>query len=220
MALTKFNYNSFDLTTAASKGLGFNSDADGFETSSAGSMTLIKTITASSSSTVSFVNGSSDVVLDNTYSVYKFQFINIHPSAHIEFAFNASVDTGSNYNVAKTTTTLASWHAENGASSGLSYIDEDLAQGTGVARISGNLYTDNDSSMSGVMYLFNPSSTTFVKHFLTDTQRMDYSSQGYTNRWLSSGYMNNTSAVDAIQFSMVSGNIDAGTIKLYGIKDS
>ena len=220
MALTKYNYNSFDLTTAASKGLGFNSDADGFETSSAGSMTLIKTITASSSSTVSFVNGSSDVVLDNTYSVYKFQFINIHPSAHIEFAFNASVDTGSNYNVAKTTTTLASWHAENGASSGLSYIDEDLAQGTGVARISGNLYTDNDSSMSGVMYLFNPSSTTFVKHFLTDTQRMDYSSQGYTNRWLSSGYMNSTSAVDAIQFSMVSGNIDAGTIKLYGIKDS
>tara|TARA_X000001382_G_C3101577_1_gene156880 strand:+ start:68 stop:730 length:663 start_codon:yes stop_codon:yes gene_type:complete len=220
MALTKYNYNSFDLTTAASKGLGFNSDADGFETSSAGSMTLIKTITASSSSTVSFVNGSSDVVLDNTYSVYKFQFINIHPSAHIEFAFNASVDTGSNYNVAKTTTTVASWHAENGASSGLSYIDEDLAQGTGVARISGNLYTDNDSSMSGVMYLFNPSSTTFVKHFLTDTQRMDYSSQGYTNRWLSSGYMNSTSAVDAIQFSMVSGNIDAGTIKLYGIKDS
>jgi hypothetical protein len=78
VALTKYNYNSFDLTTAASKGLAFNSDADGFETSSAGSMTLIKTLTASSSSSdLSFVHGSSDVVLDSTYPVYLFKFINV-----------------------------------------------------------------------------------------------------------------------------------------------
>jgi hypothetical protein len=184
-----------------------------------GVWTLIKTLTASSSSTLSFVHGSSDVVLDSTYPIYVFKFINMHPSAHIEFAFNASIDTGSNYNVAKTTTTVASWHAENGASGGISYIDEDLANGTGVARISGNTYTDNDSSMSGEMFLFNPSSTVFVKHFMADTQRMDYSSQGYTNRWLSAGYINSTSAVDAIQFSMVSGTFD-GKIKLYGLKDS
>ena len=210
MALVKYNNRSIrNLTTAPAAAA-----------SSPGALVHIKTLTASSSGTLSFVNGSSSVVLNNTYSVYKFEFINIHPSAHIEFAFNASVDTGSNYNVAKTTTTVASWHAENGASSGISYIDEDLAQGTGVARISGNLYTDNDSSMSGTLTLFNPSSTTFVKHFLADTQRMDYSSQGYTNRWLSSGYINSTSAVDAIQFSMVSGNIDAGKITLYGIKES
>jgi len=206
MALVKYNNNSISSVTS---GASFP----------AGAMTLIKTLTASSSSTLSFVDGSSDVVLDNTYPIYLFKFINIHPSAHIEFAFNASIDTGSNYNVAKTTTTVANWHAENGASSGISYIDEDLANGTGVARISGDTYTDNDSSMSGEMYLFNPSSTTFIKHFMADTQRMDYSSQGYTNRWLSSGYINSTSAVDAIQFSMVSGTFD-GLIKLYGIKDS
>ena len=220
MALTKFNFNSFDVTTAASKGLAFNSNANGFETSSAGSMTLIKTLTASSSSTFSFVDGSSSVVLDNTYPVYMFKFINIHPSAHIEFAFNASADGGSNYNVTKTTSTTSAYHGENGSSADYYYIDEDVAQGTGVARISGNIYTDNDSSMSGSMTLFNPSSTTFVKHFISDTQRMDYSVVPYTNRWLCAGYLNTTSAIDAIQFSMVSGNIDSGTIKLYGIKDS
>ena len=79
MALTKYNYNSFDLTTAASKGLAFNSSANGFETSSAGSMTLIKTLTASSSSDLTFVHGTSDVVLDNTYPIYLFKCINMHP---------------------------------------------------------------------------------------------------------------------------------------------
>ena len=99
MALTKFNYNSFDLTTAASKGLAFNSSANGFETSTSGSMTLIKTLTASSSSTLSFVDGSSSVVLDNTYPVYVFKFINIHPASSGEnFRVNFSVDSGSNYN--------------------------------------------------------------------------------------------------------------------------
>jgi len=207
MALVKYNNNSLSAITAASS-------------LPNGAMTLIKEQTASSSSTISFVHGTSDVVLDGTYPIYVFKFINIHPSAHIEFAFNASTDTGSNYNVAKTNTTTSAYHGENGASADYYYIDEDIAQGTGVARICGNTYTDNDSSMSGQMFLFEPSSTTFAKHFITDTQRMDYSSVGYTNRWLTAGYMNTTSAVDAIQFSMVSGNIDSGSIKLYGIKDS
>ena len=207
MALVKYNNNSISTITAVA-GL------------ANGAMTLIKSQTASSSSTISFVHGTSDVFLDSTYPIYLFKFINIHPSAHIEFAFNASTDTGSNYNVAKTNTTTSAYHGENGTSSGYYYIDEDIAQGTGVARICGNTYTDNDSSMSGQMFLFEPSSTTFVKHFITDTQRMDYSSVGYTNRWLTAGYMNTTSAVDAIQFSMVSGTIDSGSIKLYGIKDS
>ena len=115
---------------------------------------------------MSFVDGSDGVTLDATYPIYVFKFINIHPSAHIEFAFNASIDSGSNYNVAKTTTTTSAFHGENDAAGPTYYyIDEDLAQGTGVARISGNIYTDNDSSMSGQMYLFNPSSTTFVKTF-------------------------------------------------------
>ena len=206
MSLVKYNNNSISAVTAAAS-------------IPSGALTLIKTLTASSSSTLSFVDGSSDVVLDSTYPIYKFVFINIHPSAHIEFAFNASTDSGSNYNVAKTTTTTSAFHAENGAAAAYYYIDEDLAQGTGVARISGNTYTDNDSSMSGEMWIFNPSNTTYVKHYIANTQRMDYSGQGYTNQWLSAGYMNTTSAVDAIQFSMVSGTFD-GKIKLYGIKDS
>jgi len=223
VALTKFNFNSFDVTSAASKGLGFNASANGFSIINPGSMTLIKTLTASSDSTLSFVDGSSDVVLDNTYPVYIFKFINIHGASKIEFAFNASIDTGSNYNVAKTNTTTSAYHNEGGSSADYYYIDEDIAQSTGVARISGDINNDNDGSMSGQMFLFNPSSTTFVKHFLTDTQRMDYSPNNtvpYTNRWITAGYINTTSAVDAIQFSMVSGNIDSGTIKLYGIKDS
>ena len=197
-------------------------DAGAFS-ASLGSMVHIKTLTASSSANLSFVHGSSGVVLNNTYPIYLFKFINIHPASHIELAFNASTDTGSSYNVAKTTTTTSAYHGEGGQTGGNNsfyYIDEDLAQGTGVARISGDCYTDNDSSISGEMYLFNPASTTYVKHFISTTQRMDYSSVAYTNQWACGGYLNTTSAVDAIQFSMVSGNMDAGTIKLYGIKDS
>ena len=105
MALTKYNYNSFDLTTAASKGLAFNSSANGFETAAEGSMILIKTLTASSSSTISFVNGTSDVVLNNTYPIYLFKFINIHAANEYDaFQINFSTDGGSNYNVTKTTT--------------------------------------------------------------------------------------------------------------------
>ena len=195
-------------------------DAGAFS-ASLGSMILIKTLTASNSGTLSFVHGASDVVLNNTYPIYMFKFINIHPASHTEFTFNTSIDSGSNYNVAKTTTTTSAYHGENDASGPTYYyIDEDLAQGTGVARISGDIYTDNDSSMSGEMFLFSPSSTTFVKHFISDTQRMDYSGAGYSNQWKCAGYTNTTSAVNAIQFSMVTGNIASGTIKLYGIKDS
>jgi len=206
MALVKYNNNSISAITTAG-------------TMSA-SQVLIKEQTASSSASISFVHGSGGVVLDNTYSIYKFEFINIHPSAHITFGFNASTDSGSNYNVTKTTTTTSAYHGENGSSADYYYIDADLSQSTAVQRIAGDLYTDNDSSMSGSMLLFAPYSDTFVKHFLSDTQRMDYSVVGYSNRWLCGGYLNTTSAINGIQFSMISGNIDSGQIKLYGIKDS
>ena len=118
----------------------------------AGGLKLIKTLTASSSSTLSFVDGSSDVVLDNTYKEYLFIFNNIHPSAKGNFQFNMSTDSGSNYNVAKTTTIHLAWHAESDASAGGGYNDSlDLAQGTGVANISGDIVTDNDASCSGYL---------------------------------------------------------------------
>ena len=221
MALTKFNYNSFDVTSAASTALGFNANANGFATINPGSMTLIKTLTASSSANLSFVDGSSSVVLDNTYPVYMFKFINIHPSASDEkLGFNLSVDGGSNYNVSKTTTYFIAYHDEADSATALSYdpYGIDLANGTGVNYFSVGVGNGNDECLSGEMTLFNPSSTTFVKHFTGRAN--NYYQADYTMDNYFAGYANTTSAVNAIQFSMSSGNIDAGTIKLYGIKDS
>ena len=220
MALTKYNYNSFDITPVASKALAFNSDADGFTTAAEGSMVLIKELTASTSATLSFVDGTSDVVLDSTYPVYLFKFINMHPATdNAGLSFNFSVDTGSNYNVAKTTTTPRAYHDEADTETAIEYDGgKDLAQSTAVQRILRFIGNANDESGSGELWLFNPSSTTFVKHFVATGNTYyggDYSFHDFT-----AGYGNTTSAVDAVQFSMSSGNIDAGTIKLYGIKDS
>jgi hypothetical protein len=187
-------------------------------TADVGAMKLIKTLTASSSSTLSFVNGSSDVVLDSTYRTYIFKFINIHPSNDGGvFEFNMSADTGSNYNVAKTTTAFRAYHAESDAEYQLAYeAGGDLAQGTGFQMLNlGDLGGDNDQSFSGTMTLFNPSSTTFVKHFTSEANNSR--SIDYTYHSFIAGYGNTTSAVDAIQFKNSSNNIDSGTIKMYGI---
>jgi len=183
-----------------------------------GSMILIKTLTASSSSTLSFVDGSSDVVLDNTYPIYKFVFNNIHPSEASRPQFNLSADSGSNYNVAKTTTFFAGFNDEGSSSGDIAYsTGGDLAQGTGVQRLGGDTDADNDTAMSGEMWLFNPSSTTYVKHFMA---RVNQVSTAYSQEVHLAGYGNTTSAIDAVQFSQDSGTIQSGTIKLYGIKDS
>jgi hypothetical protein len=184
------------------------------------SLTHIKTLTASSSANLSFVDGSSDVVLDNTYPIYVFKFINIHPATDgAQFKFNLSADTGSNYNVAKTTTFFKAYHNEAGSATSLTYeASDDLAQGTGSQFLSSVIDNDNDACWDGTMHLFNPSSTTFVKHFISVGASLGASTYSYND--FVAGYGNTTSAVDAVQFTMSSGNIDAGTIKLYGIKDS
>ena len=184
------------------------------------SLTHIKTLTASSSSTLSFVDGSSDVVLDSTYPIYLFKFINIHPSQdNTRFEFNCSSDSGSNYNVTKTTTHFYAYHDEGGSDQALTYAaGSDLAQSTSANRLGIGLGTDNDQGLSGELMFFNPSSTTFVKHFLTRTNNIMY--HNYSLDTYSAGYMNTSSAIDAVQFAMSSGNMDAGTIKLYGLKDS
>ena len=207
MALVKYNNNSISSVTSAAS-------------FPAGAMTLIKTLTASSSSTLSFVNGSSDVVFDSTYPIYLFKFINIHPATdNVQFMHNGSIDAGSNYNVTKTNTMFEGEHSEGGGSGTLNYISShDIAQGTGNAKFTYNVGNDNDQSVSGSMFLFNPSSTTFVKHFMSvvsNTHNGNYEKNTYT-----AGYYNTTSDLDAVQFSYSSGNIDSGTIKLYGIKDS
>ena len=220
MALSKVDFNNINVTPAASKKLKWNSSANGFETGDVGgSMVLISTVTASSSSTLSFTSG-----IDSTYKEYIFKFIDIHPSHDSgKFSFNLSVDGGSNYNVAKTTTLFDAYERENDGSNGFNYIaSQDLAQGTGFQNLTPEveLGQDNDASSSGELFLFNPSSTTYVKHFMWTGNHMSYYSTPWSINSYVAGYGNTTSAVDAIQFKMTSGNIDAGTFKLYGIKDS
>ena len=183
-----------------------------------GSMVFIKKLTASSSSTLSFVNGSSDVVLDSTYKEYLFTFKDIHPATDsVSFQFNLSIDGGSNYNVTKTTTEFSAYHNEGDSATALGYNDvNDLAQSTNDQKLSSsNLGNGNDEAFVGTLHLFNPSSTTFVKHFISRVgfyHDSDYAIDGFI-----SGYGNTTSAVNAVIFKMSSGNIDAGDICLYGI---
>jgi hypothetical protein len=220
VALTKFNYNSFDLTTAASKGLAFNSSANGFETAAEGSMTLIKTVTASNDATIDFVDGTSSVVLDSTYPVYLFKMINVHGiTDDTQFKFQGNSSGGSGFNETITSTYFKAGQNEAGDYTILGYgTGSDQAQGTGYQTISENMGNANDECGSGELYLFNPSSTTFVKHFLVKLQHQQHASQSYQS--YTAGYFNTTSAIDEISFKFASGNIDSGTFKLYGIKDS
>lgn len=220
MALTKFNYNSFDVTPVASKALAFNSDADGFTTAAEGSRVLIKTVTASSDSTINFVDGTDDVVLDNTYPTYLFKIINMHPATDNQvFEFQGNAAGGSGYNETITSTVFRAYHDEANTATSLAYtINEDLAQGTDHQHLANGVGNGNDESLSGELWLFNPSSTTFIKHFIGRTQFYEAASGSFEH--YTAGYFNTTSAIDEIQFKMASGNIDAGTFKLYGIKDS
>ena len=185
--------------------------------SALGEMRFIKKQTASSSATISFVDGTSDVVLDNTYKEYLFTFNNIHPATDsVYLQFNGSIDTGSNYNVTKTTTFFRAAHDEADSTTVFGYdTGEDIAQGTGFQGLNVSIGNDNDQCGVGILHLFNPSSTTFVKHFIfrgANPNAGDYMVDTFV-----AGYFNTTSAVDAIQFKMASGNIDAGDICLYGI---
>jgi len=185
-----------------------------------GKMTLIKEQTASSSSSISFVDGSSSVVLDNTYPIYVFKYINIHPATDsVYFNVNFSTDSGSNYNVTKTTTIFIGFHKEDDSTAVLQYqTGDDLAQSTSDAKLSVLVGNGNDESTSGELILFNPSSTTFMKHFISKSN--DYERNNASSNTFASGYGNTTSAIDGVRFKMSSGNIDSGTIKLYGIKGS
>tara|TARA_Y100000004_G_scaffold193006_1_gene254658 strand:- start:45 stop:644 length:600 start_codon:yes stop_codon:yes gene_type:complete len=176
-----------------------------------GDLVFISRSTASSSSSVNITSG-----IDSTYKEYIFMFNNIHGSAASDFQINFSIDGGSNYNVTKTTTAISAYHGENDSTPDVYYItSHDLAQSTGAKKIMGTIYNDNDNSGSGYLHLFDPSNTTFVKHFISSTQRTDNAT---SNNFYTAGYGNTTSAINAVQFTMASGNIDSGTIDLYGVK--
>jgi len=179
-----------------------------------GSLVLLSTQNASSSSAISFTTG-----LDSTYKEYIFKFINIHPQTDdTHFTVNFSADSGSNYNVTKTASLFVSQHAENAGFAGLSYqgsIDSD--QSTSAQQLCFGLGNDNDENMCGTLRLFDPSSTTFVKHFLSECSSPSHDTSPELTHVFVSGYGNTTSAIDAVQFTMSSGNIDSGTIKMYGV---
>ncbi len=200
MALNFANNNSLSAITTKPSGL------------SGGALNLISTQTASSSSTISFTSG-----IDDTYDSYVFKFYDIHPATNgTFFQFNMSADSGSNYNVTKTTTSFYAYHTESGSASALTYDSgQDLAQGTGFQNLLYAISSDNDSSGSGELTIFNPSSTTFVKHFLATSNTSATSPYSINFRY--GGYGNTTSSIDAVQFKMSSGNIDSGVIKLYGV---
>jgi len=205
MALVKYNNNSLSSVTSAA----------GFP---AGAMTLIKTLTISDSANATLINGSSDVVLDNTYPIYIIKLINIHPANDREdFTMNLTTD-GTNFNVTKTTTCIECYSWENDSTPAFAYRDLDLANGTGEQSIAIGCGNDNDENICSIIFLFNPSSTTFVKHFIIDTQFTE--GQGICFRQPVAGYANTTSAITGVRFKFASGNIGSGTIKLYGIKDS
>ena len=203
MALVKYNNNSISAIT--STGL------------TAGAMTLIKSQTASSSATISFVHGTSDVVLDSTYPIYLFTFINMHPATNnVDFQFNGSDDTSSHsFDITKTTTFFTAEHSESGSEYFSYSTSGDLAQSTGYQRIFNGIGNVNDESCAGILHLFDPSNTTFAKHFLgIFTGNRQANSNGV---YYLGGYFNTTAAITALDFKVDSGNIDSGTIDMYGV---
>lgn len=178
---------------------------------SGGALNLISTQTASSSASIEFS-------IDGTYDSYVFKFINIHPQNDGDPPlFNLSTDGGSNYNVVKTTTVFRDLHNEGDTNSGIGYrTNEDSAQSTAYQYISAaGCGNDNDQCWVGYLHLFNPSSTTYVKHFICKTQL--YTHDDYSYQTHMAGYANTTSAINAIDFKFTSGNIDDGIIKMYGV---
>ena len=173
-------------------------------------MTLITTNTSSNAANSSFTSS-----IDSTYKLYIFKFYDVNPATdEANFTFNVSIDGGSNYNVTKTTSAFRAEHLEDDTS-GLAYqAGSDLAQATGFQLLGSSLGNASDESAAGELFLFNPSNTTFVKHFYSTTS-FSRANDGEHN-FYASGYANTTDNVDAIQFKMSSGNFD-GTIKMYGV---
>ena len=177
-----------------------------------GNMVLISSQTASNSASISFTTG-----IDSTYKEYQFYCININPASDsVKFEFNMSTDAGSNYNVTKTSTQFRAYHNEADTSAALNYGgSDDLAQSTSFQSLSNSVGNGADESCEGILTLFSPSSTTYVKHFIGTFNQ--YQGGDYTQNDFCAGYGNTTSAINAVRFQMSSGNFD-GTILMYGIK--
>lgn len=185
-----------------------------------GALTLIKSITASASASISFVNGASGVVFDDTYKSYIFKFIDVHPSTEADntaFHFQCSTDGGSNYNTTMTSSHFRAANYEDDSDRFLSFnVTQAQSQDTDFASlINGSIGTDNDQSASGFLQIFNPADTTFVKHFISTVN--SYNLNNVSMVAYNGGYFNTTSAINAIQFKFSAGNVDNAIIKMYGV---
>ena len=200
MALTKISNNSLSAISTLPASI------------PTGALTLLSTQTASSSASISFTSG-----IDSTYDSYVFKFIDIHPQTDgAYFQFQFSTDSGSTYATTITSTSFNAAHNESDSVAVLQYVTaDDLAQSTSFQRFSATVGADNDQSTSGSMQIFNPSSTTYVKHFIANLDV--YNPNDYSASVFTAGYGNTTNAINAIQFKMSSGNIDDGIIKMYGV---
>ena len=207
MALTTFNPRSFDLSdTYAFTGTVSGTNVGG------GNLVKISEQTASASSSISFTSG-----IDSTYRTYCFRFNDIHSSNdNVYFRFQGSTNGGSSYGVTTTTTHFKAYQSESATNPTLAYqTADDLAQSTSYINLAQGMGTDNDQQTSGELWLFNPSSTTYVKHFMARME--NYQTSDYAQDLYTAGYLNTTSAINAIDFEMGIGNIDDGTITMYGI---
>ena len=202
MSINVCNNNSMSAITSLPSGVG------------GGSLNLISTQTASSSSTIDFTSG-----IDSTYKEYIFKFINIHPASdNVIFSWQTDTGTNTNYNQTITSSAFRIAHSEDDSSiaAGPTYRSgDDQAQGTSFNYLGYNTGADADQNICGKLYLFDPSSTTFVKHFIAVMQNtvQDDVSQQHN----SAGYVNTTTALTRVRFKFESGNIDSGTIKMYGV---
>mgnify|MGYP003140176866 CR=1 FL=1 len=203
MALVKYNNRSILNVTA-------------LDSIASGDMNLITTNTISSGVSSSSFTSS----IDSTYDTYLFKFINIHPASDsYQLTFQGSTDGGSNYNTTITSSFSNAKHDEGDTTTGFEYVTGfDLAQGTGYQPLSHFIGNDNDQSVSGELFLFSPSNTTFVKHFIARLNTYYYTN--YSMDSFVGGYFNTTSAINAIDFKISTGNIDSGVIKMYGLSKS
>jgi len=200
MALNFANNNSLSAITSLPASI------------TSGAMTLLSTQTASSSSTIDFTSG-----IDSTYDEYVFKFYDIHPGSNATFGFQVDTGTNTSYTQNIVSSTFKAYHNEAGGDTSLGYASgDDQAQGSAMQPIA-LISTSNDDSASGYLHLFDPSNTTFVKHFFATSNGVKAISGQYSYHMFTAGYINTTTAITRVQFKTSSGNIDSGVIKLYGI---
>ena len=205
-SLSKIKANSLNLAGT----FGFSGTVSGLADETP--LVLISTFTSDGSdATASFTSG-----IDSTYKEYLFIFNNIHAETDDKhLTFQTSTNGGSSYGVTLTNTNFSARLREDNGYNALAYTDNDVAQGTGFAIIGEGFGNANDCSGSGFLRLYNPSSTTFVKHYVSQVQYMNF--QPASVNYFTAGYFNTTSAINAVQFKMSSGEIQGGTIDLFGV---